>query len=200
MKALILGLALAALGCAVQPPVTTSSSSSYSLQAVPDASAIVSQLPTRLSLGDAKRLLVQIDPKDVSGGTYTVQATGSARMSGNRDGGNRGDGRAQSFNREDRQDRRDDRRDRRDGRRDGFGGYGFGYDNTLYNTSLVGYYPYGNYYFPYYNYGSYYAPYAANCTLPYLYRFQAYYNPYSIYYGNGAGGPCTTTLDVAPAI
>lgn len=174
MKALILGLCLAALGCAAQTPVTTSTSS-YSLQAVPDASAIVNQLPTRLSLEDARRLLVQIDPKDVRGDTYALQAKGE----------HRGDGRAQGFGRDDRRD--DRRRDR--------------FDNpTLFNSSLVGYYPYGNYYFPYYNYGSYYAPYVSNCALPYMYRFRAYYNPYSIYYGNGAGGPCTTTLDVAPAI
>jgi hypothetical protein len=135
MKALILGLALAAVGCAVQPVTTTS----YSLQAIPDAAAIVDKLPARLSPADAQRLLVQIDPTAVRGGFGLLAAK----------------------------------------------------DGTV---RIGGYYPYGNYYFPYANYGGYYAPYAVNCTLPYMYRFQAYFNPYSIYYGNGAGGPCTTNL------
>lgn len=166
-KALLFGTALAMVGCGNGPVATSPEVAApqapqadrqvLSVTADSNLESLISQLPQRLTEEEASRLLVSIDPSQVSeakSGTYSVLRRGSGGR-GSYGGGHRGSygGWRGSY-----------------GGRGRWGGYG-----------RYRYYGYGGYYWPYASYGGYYYPYFASGYYPYLYGYGGVYNPY-VYY------------------
>jgi hypothetical protein len=119
---------------------------------------IVDQLPKRISVADAEKMLTTIDPSKVStDNTYTVQQRGFGRFGG---GIGRGFG---AF-----------------GHRGFYGGFGRGFNRFRF-------FGHRNYYFPYYLNRGYYYPYSYGSVYPYFYNYANSYYPYSCGYG-GYGG------------
>ncbi|MDB5100590.1 MAG: hypothetical protein JWM80_5011 [Cyanobacteria bacterium RYN_339] len=205
-KFAIIGAGLALLGCSAgvpalttqaQAPASAPAQGGYQVQAledVPDAGSVIDQLPARISLADAAKMLVSVDQAEVrTGGTYALQAWGTyhGRNMDNHTTNNNNNNNNTTFRT--RSNDNDNNRDHNRSRRDSST-----FNNSfLFNRSYVNYYPYGSYYFPYYNTGSYYSPYTTNCTQPYLYRYGGLFAPYN--YPITSAAPCTSLL-TAPGL
>ena len=149
-------------GCSGAPTTTTQapidemqapSAPTYSVQAVGpqiNFDQVISQLPKQISVADAQRMLVTVDPSIVKDepNSYSVQ---QLRGRGGFGGFGRGIGFRGAF-----------------GRPGGFHGYG-----------NYRFFRHNNYYFPYYRRFGYYYPYYYNNYYPYLYSYNNYCYPYT---------------------
>jgi hypothetical protein len=157
-----------AMGCSAGITTQVSPAKGVQLDALRDPGAIIAALPPRISLADAAKVLVQIDPAKVRTDKkgYNLLALGIPQLpSGvNRDGT--------------------------------FFATGTPATNPLYNSNYVSYYPQGNGYFPYAQVGGAYYPYAAGCVNPYLVVNSAYLYPYTYANLNPVTGQTTPCYDI----
>lgn len=158
-------------------PNTTRSLMAVDQATLPDAltdDQARAQLPARISVADANRMLIQINGSQISRDqpTYSLQARGGGHGGGGHGGhgggghGGHGFGHGHGF-----------------GRFNNFGGFGFGGWGGLWGSPWLwgygwpsyGFYGLGDYYYPYYLNSGYYYPYSYS---PFLYRRYRWYYPY----------------------
>jgi hypothetical protein len=167
---LVAGAVLLAFGCTTQTPTATSgpAPAQRSLTSVEESAdqplteeQAKAVLPARLSVEDAKRLLVQIDPSKLGkpdDKTYSLQARGGHF-------GHHGFHHFHHFN--------------RFNNFFGFSSFGLGWpwwgSSWLYGWPGYGFYGLGDYYYPYSYYGGYYYPYSYS---PYLYGYRSLFWPW----------------------